>query len=167
MLITSFDIRERQFNVKFRGFDVREVDSFLEHMADSFNDLENRNENLEKERLHLQAEIGKQPEHEEILKQVMLNSQKVLEQMKKNARQSAEIIVADAEVKAGKMLNRAHNRLAQLHEDITELKRQRLQLEMQIRSIIETHSRLLEMGKEEEGNSKNKAGLKVQLLQRA
>ena len=58
-------------------------------------------------------------------------------QMNKNARQSAEIIVADAEVKAGKMLNKAHNRLAQLHEDITELKRQRLQLETQIRSIIE------------------------------
>ena len=167
MLITSFDIRERQFNVKFRGFDVREVDSFLEQMADSFNDLENRNENLEKERLHLQAEINKQPEHEEILKQVMLNSQKVLEQMKKNARQSAEIIVADAEVKAGKILNKAHNRLAQLHEDITELKTQRLQLEMQIRSIIETHSRLLEMGKEEDGNSENEANSKVQLLQRA
>ena len=167
MLITSFDIRERQFKVRFRGFDVIEVDSFLEQMADSFNDLENQNENLEKEKLHLKAEISKQPEHEEILKLVMLNSQKVLEQMKKNARQSAEIIVADAEVKAGKMLNKAHNRLAQLHEDITELKRQRLQLETQIRSIIETHSRLLEMGKEEEGNSKDEAGLKVQLLQRA
>ena len=80
------------------------------------------------------------------------------------------MIVADAEVKAGKMLNKAHNRLAQLHEDITELKRQRLQLEMQIRSIIETHSRLLEMGKEEEVNSENEeneADSKVKLLKRA
>ncbi len=167
MIITSFDIRERQFKVKFRGFDVREVDSFLEYMADSFNDLENRNDNLEKEILHLKTEINKHPEHEEILKQVMQNSQKVLEQIKKNARQSAEIIVADAELKAGKMLNKAHNRLAQLHEDITELKRQRLQLEMQIRSIIETHSRLLEMGKEEERDSENVADAKVKLLKSA
>ncbi len=166
MLITSFDIRERQFNVKFRGFDVHEVDSFLEQMADSFNDLENLNKNLEKENLRLKDEINKHPEHEEILKQVMQNSQKVLEQMKENARQSAEMIVADAEVKAGKMLNKAHNRLAQLHEDITELKRQRLQLEMQIRSIIETHSRLLEMGKKEEGDSENEADSKAQLLKR-
>ncbi|MDM8543058.1 DivIVA domain-containing protein [Desulfococcaceae bacterium HSG7] len=155
MLITSFDIRERRFKVRFRGFDVREVDSFLEHMADSFIDLENRNENLEKEILRLKTEINKHPEHEETLKQVMQNSQKVLDQMKKNAHQSAEMIVADAEIKAGKMLNKAHNRLAQLHEDITELKRQRLQIEMQIRSIIETHSRLLEMGKEEEGFQKS------------
>jgi len=52
-------------------------------------------------------------------------------------------------------------------QSITELKTQRLQLEMQIRSIIETHSRLLEMGKEEDGNSENEANSKVQLLQRA
>ena len=45
------------------------------------------------------------------------------------------------------MLNRAHNRLAQLHEDIAELKRQRIQIEVQIRSILETHTKILEMGK--------------------
>jgi cell division initiation protein len=78
----------------------------------------------------------------------MLNSQQVLEQMKENARKSAEVIIADAEVKAEKILNRAHNRLSQLHEDIAELKRQRMQIEVQIRSIIEAHTKLLEIGKE-------------------
>jgi cell division initiation protein len=68
--------------------------------------------------------------------------------MKENARKSAELIIAEAEVKAEKILNKAHNRLAQLHEDISELKRQRTQIEVQISSIIEAHSRLLEIGKE-------------------
>ena len=65
---------------------------------------------------------------EEIFKRAILNSQKVLEQMKQNAQKSAELIIAEAEVNAEKMLNRAHNRLAQLHEDIAELKRQRMQI---------------------------------------
>ena len=69
--------------------------------------------------------------------------------MKQNAQKSAELIIADAEVKAEKIVNRAHNRLARLHEDISELKRQRMQIEVQIRSIIESHSKLLEIGKEE------------------
>jgi cell division initiation protein len=81
----------------------------------------------------------------------MLNSQKVLDQMKQNARKSAELLIADAEVNAEKILSRAQNRLAQLHEDITELKRQRMQIEVQIRSIIESHAKLLEIGKEEAG----------------
>jgi cell division initiation protein len=58
------------------------------------------------------------------------------------------VIIADAEVKAEKVLNRAHNRLSQLHEDIAELKRQRMQIEIQIRSVIDSHSKLLEIGKE-------------------
>lgn len=170
MLITSYDIREHQFSVKFRGFDIHEVDAFLEKMADSFSDLENQNQNLKKENRRLRDEINKHPENEAILEQVLENSQKVLEQMKQNARQSAEIIVADAELKASKMLNKAHNRLAQLHEDIAELKRQRLQLDMQIRSIIETHSRLLEMGKDEtngEAELTSQANGNVQVLKRA
>ena len=78
----------------------------------------------------------------------MLNSQKVLDQMKDNARKSAELIIAEAEVQAEKILNKAHNRLAQLHEDTSELKRQRMQIEVQIGSIIETHGKLLEISKE-------------------
>jgi cell division initiation protein len=81
----------------------------------------------------------------------MLNSQKVLDQMKQNAQKSAELVIADAEVNAEKILSRAQNRLAQLHEDITELKRQRMQIEVQIRSIIESHTKLLDIGKEEAG----------------
>ena len=68
--------------------------------------------------------------------------------MKDNARKSAELIIAEAEVKAEKILNNAHNRLAQLHEDISELKRQRTQIEVQIGSIVEAHSKLLELSKE-------------------
>ncbi len=79
----------------------------------------------------------------------MLNSQQVIEDMKENARKSAEIIISESEVKAEKILIGANNRLAQLHEDIAELKRQRIQIEVQIRSIIESHTKLLEIGIEE------------------
>jgi cell division initiation protein len=43
----------------------------------------------------------------------------------------------------------SHKRLSQLHSDIIELKRQRIQLEMQISAVIESHSKMLEMTKEE------------------
>jgi cell division initiation protein len=72
-----------------------------------------------------------------------------MDQMKSNAKKSAELIIADAEVKAEKLLQGANKRLSQLHEDIAELKRQRQQIESEIQSIIETHARILETGKEE------------------
>ena len=95
------------------------------------------------------AERQEYRKREETFKRALVSSQKVMEQMKENAQKSAEIIISNAEVKAEKTLNRAHNRLAQLHEDIAELKRQRIQLESQIRSILETHTKLLETQKTE------------------
>jgi len=146
---TPIDIQQQQFKVKFRGFDIHEVDSFLEEMADTFEVMQHQIENLNDKIHRLELENQGYKEREDTFKRAILNSQEVLEQIKDNANKSAEIIIADAEVKAEKILNRAHNRLSQLHEDITELKRQRMQIEVQIRSIIETHTKLLDMGKEE------------------
>ena len=148
MKLTPLDIQQQQFKVRLRGFDVREVDRFLEQAADALLDIQERAKRQEEEIRRLRLEKQGYKEREETFKRAMLNSQKVLEQMKENARKSAEIIIADAEVKAEKILNRAHGRLSQLHEDIAELKRQRVQLEVQIRAVLDAHTRLLEIGQE-------------------
>ncbi|NNG00490.1 MAG: DivIVA domain-containing protein [Desulfobacteraceae bacterium] len=148
MKMTPLDIQQQQFKVKFRGFDIREVDLFLEKAADAFSAVQAENQMLHEETRRLKMERQGYKEREETFKRAMLNSQKVLEQMKENARKSAEIIIADAEVRAEKILNRSHNRLSQLHEDIAELKRQRIQIEVQIHSVLEAHTKLLEMSKD-------------------
>jgi cell division initiation protein len=148
MNLTPLDIQQQQFRIRFRGFDIHEVDRFLEQLSEAFTAMQSENKELREEMRRLKLEIQGYKEREETFKRAMLNSQKVLEQMKENARKSAEVIIADAEVKAEKVLNRAHNRLSQLHEDIAELKRQRMQIEVQIRSVIDSHSKLLEIGKE-------------------
>ena len=147
--ITPLDIQQQQFRTRFRGFDVHEVDTFLEQMAESFESMQAETEDCMEKIQRLEHEIRGYKEREDAFKRAMLNSQKVLEQMKENARKSSELIVANAEIKAEKILNQAHNRLAQLHADIAELKRQRMQIEIQVRSIIEAHSKLLDLGKEE------------------
>jgi cell division initiation protein len=148
MNITPLDIQQQKFKTRIRGFDVREVDAFLEQVANVFESLHRTHKDMQEEVRRLEIEIQGYRKREETFKRALLNSQKVLDQMKDNARKSAELIIAEAEVKAEKILNNAHNRLAQLHEDISELKRQRTQIEVQIGSIVEAHSKLLELSKE-------------------
>ena len=148
MNMTPLDIQQQKFKTKFRGFDIREVDAFLEQLANVFEGMQRTQTDLQEEVRRLELEIQGYRKREETFKRALLNSQKVLDQMKDNARKSAELIIAEAEVKAEKILNKAHNRLAQLYEDISELKRQRMQIEVQISSIIESHSKLLEISKE-------------------
>jgi cell division initiation protein len=156
MGITPDVIRQKEFTSRFRGFDVREVDHFLEEVADEIEALTRRQNQLSEENHRLTMENQSYRSRESSLKKVMLHSQKVLEQMKITSKKTAETIIAQAEVEAEKILNRAHQRLSQLHTDIGELKRQRIQIEVQIGSVLEGHTKLLEMSKQDNKNADEK-----------
>jgi cell division initiation protein len=142
------DIRKQQFRIRFRGFDVKEVDSFLEQLAVEFEALSKKSEDLERETGTLGVELERYKDREKAVKDAMINTQETLDEMKLNAQKEAELIVAQAEIKAEKILSTAHNRLTQLHGDISELKRQRIQLEVELGSILEAHRKLLDMSTE-------------------
>lgn len=149
MGITPEVIRQKEFSAKFRGFDVRQVDAFLEEVAEEMEALNRKVDELAETNRKLDHENRGYRKRENSMKKAMLQSQKVLDQMKENAEKASRNTIAQAELEAEKILSRAHKRLSSLHSDISELKRQRMQLEMQIGSVIESHSKLLEMTKEE------------------
>ena len=151
MKVTPLDIQQQQFRIRFRGFDVREVDIFLEQIVDEFEAMIRENADQQKEIQRLRGEIQEHRDREASFKDAMVNAQKALDDMRINAEKEAELIVAEAEMKAEKLLSTAHNRLTQLHEDISELKRQRMQLEVELGTVLETHRRLLEMSTEAMG----------------
>jgi len=149
MGITPLVVKQKEFTTRFRGFDVQEVDYFLEDVTTELDNLNHTIQSLHEENHRLNLENQGYRKRENSMKNAMIQSQKVLDQMKENAKKSSQVILATAEVEAEKMLNRAHKRLSQLHSDIIELKRQRIQLEMQISAVLESHSKMLEMTKEE------------------
>ena len=148
MKMTPIDIQQQQFRIRFRGFDVREVDSFLERIADEFKTLLAEHGEQQSDVQKLEREIEEYRAREKAFKEAMVNAQKALDDMRVNAEKEAELIVAESEMKAEKILGAAHNRLTQLHEDISELKRQRMQLEIELGTIIEAHRKLLDMSTE-------------------
>lgn len=149
MGITPLVVKQKEFTTRFRGFDVQEVDFFLEDVAKELHNLNHAIKTLHEEKRRMNLENQGYRERENSMKNAMIQAQKVLDQMKENARKSSQVTLANAEVEAEKILNRAHKRLSQLHSDIIELKRQRIQLEMQISAVLESHSKMLDMTKEE------------------
>jgi len=148
MKLTPLDIQQQQFSMRFRGFDVREVDLFLEQMASTFEQLQRDNEALKEEIVRLRREGQGLKKREETFRRAMIHSQKVLENMKENAEKQSELIIAEAEIKADKIINHAQNRLNHLQEDITELRRQRVQVEVELNAIIDAHAKLLKISQE-------------------
>jgi cell division initiation protein len=148
MKMTASDILQKQFRVRFRGFDVKEVDTFLEGLADELKLLSGESAELKKEVESQGRELERYKEREKSFNEAIANTQGTLDEMKLNARKEAELIVAEAEIKAEKILSAAHNRLTQLHGDISELKRQRIQLEVELGSTLEAHRKLLDASTE-------------------
>ncbi len=148
MKITPLDIQQQRFRVRFRGFDIHEVDVFLERVAEELEMLIRENATLQEGIEGLKREIRQFQGREKTFERAMVNAQKTLDDMKLNAEKEAELIVSEAQVKAEKILNSADGRLYELHSDIGELKRQRAQLEIELRGVLEAHAKLLKMTKE-------------------
>ena len=154
MLMSPLEIQQKQFRHRFfKGLDAKDVESFLQKVADQMSGLLKEIDELKRDLGEKQRQLGEHREREQTLKNTLISAQKTVEQMKVNAQKEAKLLVSEAEVKAERILNNAHNRLAQIHEDIAELKRQRTQFELKIRATIETYQKMLDMQKEEEAEA--------------
>ena len=151
MPLSPLEIQQKEFRIRyFRGLDAKEVESFLQKVAEQMSGLLRHIDELKGELEEKKRQLSEHREREQTLKNTLISAQKAVEQMKLNAEKEAKLKVSEAEVKAERILNNAHNRLAQIHDDIAELKRQRTQFELKLRATIETYQKMLDTQKEEE-----------------
>jgi cell division initiation protein len=73
-----------------------------------------------------------------------MTAQEVSDDLRRTAAKEAEVLLAEAEVKAEKVLDAAHRRVAKLAEDVREMRQLRTRIATSVRSAIETHLQLLE-----------------------
>lgn len=148
MIVSADEVREMRFKTRFRGFDIKEVDVFLQALADHIEDLEKETSALRETVENQSVELNELRSRHATIRASAAQAKAVSRDIIKKAEKEAEIIISKAELTAEKILNNAHNRLAVLHEDIAELKRQRTHFEVKLRSFIEAHLKFLDMEKE-------------------
>ena len=155
MKITPLDIRQKRFETTFRGFDKREVEAFLELMAGEFEEVVKENISLKEELKRSATKLEHLQDKERVLQETMVTAQRISEDLQQSAKKEAEIIIAEAEHQAERIVYDAHQKLVQVVADINELKRQRIQFESQVRSVIESHVKLLEMYRPNAGGDRD------------
>jgi cell division initiation protein len=147
--ITPLDIQQQQFKGKMLGgLDPDDVDTFLQLVAKEFEDLIRENVELKELAKKSSAEIDEMGQREHSLRETMLAAQKITEEMKNNAQKEATLIISEAEVKGEKMLIEAEQRLARLNDQIIEMRRQKIQFETSLKSLLQTHYKMLDINEE-------------------
>jgi len=139
------EIRFKDFNRRLRGYDVQDVRFFLEQTADYVEALGKQAQDLNKRLAEVTGELQEYRGRHQSLEATIAQTREMAQDIKNNAEREAQLLVAEAELQAENLLGSAHNRLAQIHEDITELKRQRAQFEVRLRSLVEAHLKLLDV----------------------
>jgi cell division initiation protein len=128
-----------------RGLDPREVENFLELAATEFEELIRENGKLKETLARLTNQYEELKQREQTLKETMMTAQKITEDMKTSARKEAEIILKEAELKADKMVDDAHRKLAVINDQIVEVRRLRAQFETAVKAAAKSHLQMLQI----------------------
>lgn len=148
MRITPLDIRRQNFRKTMRGYDVDEVEAFLEMVASAWEELVESLENAEKELTVLRARAADFDRMEGAVRDVLVQQQQSAAQARKEADKEAELIIMDAEVKASNLVSEARGRVQVLTETIRELQDRRLSVLSQVRSFVDSQRNMLDVEEE-------------------
>jgi cell division initiation protein len=147
--ITPLDIQQQQFKGKlFGGLDPEDVDAFLQMVAQEMEALSRENSELKEQLRHNAETVAELTSREVQLRETMLAAQKITEEMKANSQKEATLIISEAELKAEKILADADRKLAQLSSQIQDLRREKLQFEMALKSLLDTHYKMISLNDE-------------------
>jgi cell division initiation protein len=145
MRITPIDIQQYQFKTRLLGYETAGVDNFLEMVADELEKLHRQNQELKEDLARTRSALGEMRDREATLKETLLTTQRISEEIKANARSEAAIIRTDAELKGERIVRDAEERRIQLINEIQEIKRQKISFETSLRAMVESHLRLLNL----------------------
>jgi cell division initiation protein len=155
MRITPLDIQQKQFSTRFRGFDMEEVDSFLELIREEMEELLRENANLREESRRYEKQLKEYKNIETTLKDTLVNTQQMVEEYRNTAKKESELILKETELKAEDMLREAQDKIVKIHEDITDLKGVRRHFKEELKRLVESHLRMMEFDKEREAETPN------------
>ena len=149
MKITPIEIKEHKFKKAFRGFDRHEVKALTDIVAETLEETVRHSNELEAKLKGMAARLVEHEEREKILRETITTAQKMVEDLKTNARKEAELIISEAKIQADAMMKKAHERAVQIQGEIFQLKKQRLEMQTSIKTILEHHANLLSLGGQE------------------
>ncbi len=153
MNITPLDIQQKRFHMGFRGYERSEVDSFLDMVREEMEALLREVTELREFQQTYETRMQELNQREETVKNTMIMTQKLAEDLKENARKEAALIVKDSELRSQHITGNAQQEKVKLEFEIQELKRRKHHFLQDIKKVIEMH---LEMTKFEEGGDETR-----------
>jgi len=143
--VSKIDLLNKQFSRGVFGYSRMEVEQFLLELAEVLGESADAQKSMRKKIKQMEQSLKEYRQRDETLRDTLMSTQKMVDDLKVAATREAQLILDEARAKADSTVQKGHNRLAQIHEEIEDLKRRRVQFEVQLKGLLKSHLEMLEM----------------------
>jgi cell division initiation protein len=142
--ISPNEILQKKFSQSLRGLRPDEVYDFLKMIASDFEELLRQNMMLSEKVRQLEETVEEYRHMETTLKNTLISSQKIGQEIKEEAERKSNLIIRESELDAANIIQKAKQRKERLEEEIFQLLNQHKRFRAEFISLIETHHKMVQ-----------------------
>lgn len=139
MKLTPLDIHHKEFRRSLRGYDDKEVDDFLDLVADEFERLFKENIDLSERMEVASQKVRTYQDMETTLHNTLLAAQRSAEEIVASAREESAALLRDAELKAKEVIHDALTQKQKMTGELVRVKQAEEDFRGRFRQLLEQH----------------------------
>ncbi|MCX7883436.1 MAG: DivIVA domain-containing protein [Caloramator sp.] len=144
MSITPNEISNKEFKKAFRGYDIDDVDEFLDQILEDYEKLYKECMEQKEKIVQLNEKLEQYSNIETTLQSTLLLAQGAAEQAKDAAKKESELILKNAQEQANEIINKAQQNVLQINKEYEILKQEYNMFRSRFRSLLEAQLRELD-----------------------
>lgn len=144
MRITSMDIMNREFKKGMRGYNIDEVDEFLEKIAEDYEAIYKENALLKEKMEVFQDKLDHYSKIETTIQSTLILAQNAADQAKQSSQVEAELIIKNANESAQKIMDKAHAGVLSINDEFDRTKQEFAKFRSKFRNFMVTQMEMFE-----------------------
>ncbi len=149
MSLSPLDIQKKEFARAVRGYSPAEVDEFLDEVVEALHDAQQENEVLREEVEELRSRVDHYRQLEDTLQHTLVVAQETAEEVRKNARQEAKVIVGEARADIQRMRDEASEYVENIQRQGEQARSKILEYMARAKSHLRTELEFVEKADED------------------
>ncbi len=146
MKIAPIDIAHKSFSRKMMGLDPEEVTEFLKLVSEELEELISERNSLRQSLREKELAIIEFKERDELLKNTITTATKMSDKIRLDTERESRLLLNDANQKAEVIVRDARDSLKTIYQEITDLKKVRMQFENNLKALVGSHLTMIEQG---------------------
>jgi len=144
MFITAAEITNKEFKKGLRGYNIDEVDEFLDKIAEDYESIYKENSILKEKMQSLDEKIRHYTKMENTIKDTLLLAQNASEQAKENAKKESQLVIKNANDAAQKIIDKAHSDVIQITDEFENVKQEFSKFRTKFRNFMKTQMEMFD-----------------------